>query len=103
MSKSLTSSHNKTKSKSRSPTSSILRGITSMKSKRCPRGTRRLNGECVKIEDYLLQQSMIPRKNCPKGTRKSKVTGECIKHEEFLVEQSQRLRKNCPPGTRRNS
>jgi hypothetical protein len=74
-----------------------------MKSKRCPRGTRRLNGECVKIEDYLLQQSMIPRKNCPKGTRKSKVTGECIKHEEFLVEQSQRLRKNCPPGTRRNS
>jgi len=103
MSKSLTSSHNKTKSKSRSPTSSIFRGITSMKSKRCPRGTRRLNGECVKIEDYLLQQSMIPRKNCPKGTRKSKVTGECIKHEEFLVEQSQRLRKNCPPGTRRNS
>ena len=103
MADSLLSSHNKTKSKSRSPTSYISKAIQKMKSIRCPRGTRRLNGECVKIEDYLLQKSMIPRKNCPKGTRRSKVSGECIKHEEYLVEQSQRIRKNCPPGTRRNS
>lgn len=100
MADSVVSSHNKTKSRSRSPTPTA---ISIMKSMRCPRGTRRLNGECVKIEDYLLQKSMIPRKNCPKGTRRSNVTGKCIKNEEYLVEQSQRLRKICPPGTRRNS
>ena len=102
MADSLLSSHNKTKSKSRSTTSYISKAIQKMKSIRCPRGTRRLNGKCVKIEDYLLQKSMIPRKNCPKGTRRSKVSGECIKNEEYLVEQSQRIRTNCPPGTRRN-
>lgn len=95
----LASSHNKTKSKSRSPTPTA---ISIMKSMRCPRGTRRLKDKCVKIEDYLLQQSMIPRKNCPKGTRRS-VTGKCIKDEEYLVEHSQRLRKQCQSGTRRDS
>jgi hypothetical protein len=100
MADSLLSSHNKTKSKSSSPTS---RAISIMKSIMCPKGTRRLNGECVKIEDYSLQKSMIPRKDCPKGTRKSNVTGKCIKDEEYLVEQSQRLRKQCQSGTRRNS
>jgi hypothetical protein len=52
---------------------------------RCPNGTRKQNGKCVK-------KSELSKKRCPNGTRKQ--NGKCVKKSELS-------RKRCPNGTRK--
>ncbi len=54
--------------------------------KRCPNGSRRVNGNCVK-------KTELTKKRCPNGTRKR--NGECVKKSG--------VRKRCPNGTRRHN
>ncbi len=80
-----------------------------VKSKRCPKGTRKnkKTGECEPIKPKLVEKpsakpktvekkSVVKSKRCPKGTRKNKKTGECEP-----IQKKGKIKTNQQPKSKR--
>jgi hypothetical protein len=84
---------------------------TSVKKKRCPKGTRRdTSGACVPKEQGT-QPKKSPKKHvtkrCPKGTRRDKTSGKCVSKLDTPkpkkpTKPKKKTLKPCKPGQERN-